>query len=308
MKKFFIPLSLLLMAALAPAQPLMAAQAPAAKEHHEGNRRGNNSHKDKKESKKADRSHSVNRGNHQATPKHDFKKNDFKKNANKKHDFKKNDNKKHDFKGNGHNDRDKHPGQNSGWRPTHNNHKTSAPKPGHNNNVKHHDNGWHNGWKDGHKAYKWRPFPKRPHRPKYIHHHHHARPSILGLALGTIFDIGLRSLNSAGYNVLYAANNVMALANINQYGVLWPEVQMFYGTGGVMNGARFSRYSNSYDLWAYNTAYSQLLSQYGQPESVTSTRNGTEAIWWCGGNSYITLTYAPMASTGGYATDLIFGN
>ncbi|MDE6680837.1 MAG: hypothetical protein K2J92_05740, partial [Muribaculaceae bacterium] len=67
--------------------------------------------------------------------------------------------------------------------------------------------------------------------------------------------------------------------------------------------------SSIWDDRAVNTAYGQLNSIYGQPESVTRTRNSLSAVWWTGGNSYVTLS-CTAASNGlsGYATELIFGN
>ncbi|MDE5796404.1 MAG: hypothetical protein K2H75_04785, partial [Muribaculaceae bacterium] len=182
------------------------------------------------------------------------------------------------------------PGNN--YRPGHN-HGTSLPRPGNNGHYGH---------------AHWNPLPPPPPRPTHINHYYNVRPSFLGLTLGTMFDVGLNTLINGGFNVVYAADNIMGLTNVNQFGVLWPEASFFYGPAG-MTGARFQRITPLWDDWAFNTAYAQLTTLYGQPESITRTRNSLSAIWWTGGNSYVTLNCGPAANgLTGFATDLIFGN
>ncbi|MDE6669975.1 MAG: hypothetical protein K2K26_09900, partial [Muribaculaceae bacterium] len=172
-------------------------------------------------------------------------------------------------------------------------HGTSLPRPGNNGHYGH---------------AHWHPLPPPPPRPVHINHYYNVRPSFLGLTLGTMFDVGLNTLINGGFNVVYAADNIMGLTNVNQFGVLWPEASFFYGPAG-MTGARFQRITPLWDDWAFNTAYAQLTTLYGQPESITRTRNSLSAIWWTGGNSYVTLNCGPAANgLTGFATDLIFGN
>lgn len=309
MKRLWLSASLLI--ASLGASPLfaLATPAPAVEAQRDGNHRGNSSNRGGNGSK--------NHGSSSARP--------GSSNGNKNHGSSasrpgsSNGSKdKHQWSGNKH--QDKNHGSSTG-RPGNKdkNHGSSSARPGHDLN-KRPNGGWSHGQSNKHHGSSaarpgagqhhshpnWRPLPSRPVRPVHIHHYHPVQPSILGLTLGTIWDLSLSSLRNAGYNVIYSADNILALSNVNQFGVVWPEVHMFYGPYG-MSSARFQRFTPSFDPWAWNTSYRQLYSLYGEPESVTKTRTQLSATWWTGGDSYITLTCGP-ASVGGYATDLIFGN
>ena len=322
MKKFWLPLTLI-MASILPAPMIVAADmpVPAVQSH-----RGDNGNQRQQGEKKFEHNKGGNQhghGNNNNRPGN----NDKPKDHNKHHG---NDNKHHgnDNKRPGNTNGNHRPGTNGNQRPG-GNHSTPLPpptrpggnnRPGHNHGTPppppvNHRPGNNHGTslpRPGNNAHyshsHWHPLPPPPPRPQHIHHYHNVRPSFLGLTLGTLFDVGLNSLINGGFNVVYAADNVMGLTNVNQFGVLWPDACFFYGPAG-MTGARFQYLSSIWDDRAFNTAYGQLNSIYGQPESVTRTRNSLSAVWWTGGNSYVTLS-CTAASNGlsGYATELIFGN
>jgi hypothetical protein len=133
----------------------------------------------------------------------------------------------------------------------------------------------------------------------------------LGLTFGSLIDYGVSSLLNAGYCIAGAIEDAIYLSNVTQFGVLWPEVTMYYGNSG-MSGARFQFGSYSPGMTRYNSVYQTLCNSYGSPVSMSRQSGIVSATWWGGNNSgYVTLSYGPgMTETGGtmYYTDLIYGD
>ncbi len=146
----------------------------------------------------------------------------------------------------------------------------------------------------------WRPAPSwRPFR------------SILGITLGTAFNLSVSALINSGYTVSNYANNQIFLTDVPMLNLIWPDAVMYYNNSGSLYGSRFI-YSTSYpDQSRFQTAYASLVAGYGAPYDMQSTGNGFVASWWGTGNQFIRLTYEPEYSSNGYLryfTTLSFGN
>lgn len=189
-----------------------------------------------------------------------------------------------------------------------NNWNGSAPRPGHGSNVMPYYS-----TRPKPVGHHWsRPLPPPP--PRYAGGYRPYVPTIgevLGVTFGSLINYGVSQLIGAGYNVLSAVDNIIYLNNVNQFGVVWPYVTMYYAPGGGMTGARF-QYSSGYNNWGnYNSAYTQLCRMYGAPVSVERYGNNAKAVWWGGNNNgYITLSYSPGYDQYGnpyFYTDMIYG-
>lgn len=134
--------------------------------------------------------------------------------------------------------------------------------------------------------------------------------SILGIALGTAFNISVNSLINSGYTVTHYGNNNVFLSNVAMLNLRWPEAVLYYNGGGLC-GSRFVYSTRFQDMTRYNTVYSTLVSMYGMPFSVENTASGIQSTWWGTGNQFITLSFGPEYLPTGiinYMTVLSFGN
>lgn len=135
--------------------------------------------------------------------------------------------------------------------------------------------------------------------------------SIFNINFGTTFSISLNTLMNTGYTVAGYGSDVIYLANINQYGYIWPSATMHY-QNGVLTGTQFVYSSPGYDMSRYNILYNNLTGQYGYPVSVQNGGSGSiSATWWGYDNSYITLSFYPDYAYNGsyrYYTTIQIGN
>ena len=133
--------------------------------------------------------------------------------------------------------------------------------------------------------------------------------SILGVAFGTALNLSLEYLSNKGYSVSGHGNDVVYLRNVNEYGYMWPDATLYYGTNGLA-GSQFMFSTNYSDRGRYNMVYNSLVNQYGTPISVNNVTNGVVATWWGYDNRYISLEYRPVYANNGqlrYVTTLSFG-
>ena len=155
--------------------------------------------------------------------------------------------------------------------------------------------GWHRPAPPRH----WRPAPNwRPFR------------SILGITLGTGFNISLNFLNNNGYNVNYYGDNTIYLRDVSMLNMLWPDAVLYYNNGGGLCGSRFVYSSGYYDMNRYNMAYASLSNTYGMPASIQNTSSGVEVTWWGVNNQFVRLSYESNYAQNGslnYYTTLSFG-
>jgi len=147
----------------------------------------------------------------------------------------------------------------------------------------------------------WRPAPGwRPFR------------SILGVALGTAFNLSVNALINSGYTVSGYGNSQICLTNVPMLGLMWPDAVMYYNGGGALYGSQFVYSTPGYSMNQYNMAYTTLISSYGSPYTIQNVQGGgVEASWWGPGGQFIRLSYQPEYSAGGmlrYYTTLSFGN
>ncbi|MCM1291534.1 MAG: hypothetical protein NC201_04925 [Prevotella sp.] len=159
---------------------------------------------------------------------------------------------------------------------------------------------------------RWeRPLPPPPVRTQYVPVYRVPSISnILGLTFGTLIDYGIRSLLTSGYDVAGTYSNGIYLNNVSQFGIIWPQVTIYYGVNG-MNGARFQYSSYSPGNYNFNIAFNSLCAAYGNPVGSQTLNGVTSYTWWGGNNTgYITLQYGPGVAENGsymYYTDLIYG-
>ncbi|MBO5272971.1 MAG: hypothetical protein J6B30_09170 [Muribaculaceae bacterium] len=222
------------------------------------------------------------------------------------------------------------PGGNNTSRPGGNNH--NSPKPGGNNHYapkpggNHNNHGNHNAPKPGSNHYHapnhGHGHVHRPHCPPPRPYHrptpppsfrpYHGCPTfrgVFGITFGTAINISLDYLYRNSYSVYGYGNDVIYLRNVNQYGYMWPDATLYYGSGGL-TGSQFMYSTNYYDRGRYNMVYNSLVGQYGAPISVQNTSNGITATWWGYDGQYVSLEFHPAYTNNGqlrYFTTLSFG-
>lgn len=133
--------------------------------------------------------------------------------------------------------------------------------------------------------------------------------TILGITLGTAFDLSLNYLYNNGYNVYSYGNNAVYLTNVNQLNLLWPDATLYYGSAGLDRG-EFIYSTSYYDTARYNEAYARLVASYGAPVSTSYPSNGMETCWFGNDGRFVTLQFAPTYGADGvlrYYTTLSFG-
>lgn len=217
------------------------------------------------------------------------------------------------------NDRPGGPGGNQGNRPGNGNHPGVRPghdRPGH----------------PGHPGYQ------RPPAPGHVGHHGPMRPhmrpprpfhrpvpppawrpapgwrpfhSILGVTLGTAFNLSINALINSGYTVSSYGNNQIYLSNVPMLNLMWPDAIMYYNAAGQLYGSQFVYSTPGYNMNQYNMAYTSLTGAYGAPYSLQNTASGIEASWWGTGGQFIRLSYQSDYANNGmlrFYTTLSFGN
>lgn len=206
------------------------------------------------------------------------------------------------------------PGGNNS-RPGGNYHNT--PKPGGNNHYapKPGSNHYHapsHGHGHVHRPHCPPPRPYHRPTPPPTFRPYHGCPvlrSVFGITFGTAINISLDYLYRNSYNVYGYGNDVIYLRNVNQYGYLWPDATLYYGSGGL-TGSQLMYSTNFYDRGRYNNVYRTLVNQYGSPISVQNISNGIIATWWGYDNQYVSLEFRPIYTNNGqlrYFTTLSFG-
>ncbi len=133
---------------------------------------------------------------------------------------------------------------------------------------------------------------------------------ILGLSFGTTLSLSVDYLYNNGYSVDGYGNDVVYLRNVSAMSFVWSDATLYYSSGGL-TASRFSYSTSYYDVSRYNTLYSTLASQYGNPVDFQSVNGGFVATWFGYDNGYISLEYGQQYSSGGsmrYYTTLTYGN
>lgn len=212
------------------------------------------------------------------------------------------------------------PSGNNHSRPGGNNHNASRPN-GHINHAPNHGAPNHHAPKPNHHAphhgHVHRPHcpPPRPYyrpTPPPSFRPYHGCPTfrtIFGITFGTTINLSLDYLYRNSYNVYGYGNDVIYLRNVNQYGYLWPDATLYYGSTGLV-GTQLIFSTNYHDHARYNMVFNSLIGQYGNPISVQNTSNGMTATWWGYDGQYITLEFRPSYTNNGqlrYFTTLSFG-
>ena len=203
-------------------------------------------------------------------------------------------------------------------KPGGNNH--NAPKPGGNNHGNHHapkpgGNHYHapnHGHGHVHRPHCPPPRPYHRPTPPPSFRPYHGCPTfrgVFGITFGTAINISLDYLYRNSYSVYGYGNDMIYLRNVNQYGYMWPDATLYYGSGGL-TGSQFMYSTNYYDRGRYNMVYNSLVGQYGAPISVQNTSNGITATWWGYDGQYVSLEFHPAYTNNGqlrYFTTLSFG-
>lgn len=134
--------------------------------------------------------------------------------------------------------------------------------------------------------------------------------SILGIALGTAFNVSVNYLYHNNYTVIGYNNDAIYLSNVNQMNYMWPNAVLYYN-GGILSSSRYiySTYHN--DLSRYNMLYNNFVNQYGYPASVSNAGGTFSASWFGYDGRFVTIQYSPgynANGTGCFYTTLAFGN
>lgn len=204
------------------------------------------------------------------------------------------------------------PGGSSHHAPKPNHH---APHPGNHNAPKPGSNHYHapnHGHGHVHRPHCPPPRPYHRPTPPPSFRPYHGCPTfrgVFGITFGTAINISLDYLYRNSYSVYGYGNDVIYLRNVNQYGYMWPDATLYYGSGGL-TGSQFMYSTNYYDRGRYNMVYNSLVGQYGAPISVQNTSNGITATWWGYDGQYVSLEFHPAYTNNGqlrYFTTLSFG-
>lgn len=210
-------------------------------------------------------------------------------------------------------------GHQSGNRPgNHNPGHQPAPRPGGHGPSYGHGPGpgpAHNGY---------RPAPPPPPRHDYWPRYHRPTPpphyvchghgpsfgSILGMVLGTAYNVSLNYLYSNGYNVAGYGDNAIYLTNVGQMNYNWPNAVLYYNNG-MLTSSQYIYSTSWHDTGRYNMLYNSFFNQYGAPVSVDNSGIGMRATWFGYDGRFVTIQYsAGWAANGSgcYYTTLSFGN
>lgn len=198
-------------------------------------------------------------------------------------------------------------GNNNNWNHGNNNHGNN------NHGNQHWNNGHSHGTRPGYLPNHYHGAWHRPTPPAHWHASSSWRPfrSILGIALGTAFDIALNQLMFQGVNVNYYGDNTIYLSDVRMLNLDWPDAIMYYDSYGGLRGSRFMYSTSRHNMKRYEKVYSQLVRNYGYPAQVNNSRNGAEASWWGPSGQFIRLTYNSEFAPNGrpmFYTTLSFGD
>lgn len=159
---------------------------------------------------------------------------------------------------------------------------------------------------DGPHPKSWGRVPPPPpvpwHRPPMPPHWHPGPgipplPPILGIAIGTAFDVGLSYLMANSYDVEGYNSGEISVDNANVFGTVWPDGLLYY-ENDKLYGAQFTYTSKKYDLARYQATYNNITKTYGSPASNKHVSKGMETTWYTSDNSFITLSFGPATSGG----------
>ncbi|MCM1032153.1 MAG: hypothetical protein NC405_00185 [Odoribacter sp.] len=135
--------------------------------------------------------------------------------------------------------------------------------------------------------------------------------SILGITLGTAFNISLNALINSGYSINSYGSNTICLNDVSMLNMNWPSATLYFNNAGQLYASQFVYSSTIYDTSRYDISYTMLTNNYGAPVSVNNSGNSIETTWWGPGNQFIRLTYESEYTASGYPayfTILSFGN
>lgn len=198
---------------------------------------------------------------------------------------------------------------NPGHKPGHN--RPGGYNPGHGPGHGHHH---------GHHGYRPAPPPRHDHWPRYhrptppphyvCRGHGPSFGSILGMVLGTAYNVSLGYLYNNGYSVAGYGNDAIYLNNVSQMNYNWPNAVLYYNNGMLASSQYI--YSTAWqDTGRYNMLYNTFCNQFGYPASINNTGLNLSATWFGYDGRFVTIQYAPgynANGTGCYYTTLTFGN
>ncbi len=170
----------------------------------------------------------------------------------------------------------------------------------------------------------YRPAPPPPPRHDHWPRYHRPTPppryvcgprcpsfgSIMGMVLGTAYNVSLSYLYNNGYTVAGYADNAIYINNVSQMNCNWPNAVLHYNNGMLCSSQYI--YSTTWqDPARYNRLYNSFCQQYGYPASVSNTGVVMSASWFGYDGRFVTIQYSPGYNSSGmacYYTTLSFGN
>ena len=141
------------------------------------------------------------------------------------------------------------------------------------------------------------PAPPRPwHHPPMPPHWHPGPgipplPPILGIAVGTAFDVALNALIDSSYDIEGYTENGISVNSAYVFGCEWPEGQLLY-KNGKLYGGQFTYVSSNAGKGQYQSAYNAIVRQFGNPASTYQIMGGEECTWYSSNGGFITLSYS----------------
>lgn len=147
--------------------------------------------------------------------------------------------------------------------------------------------------------------------PRYVYGPHAPTfGSILGMVLGTAFNVSLDYLYSNGYNVAGCAADAIYLNNVRQMNLLWPDAVLRYAAGQLASSQYiYSTVLN--DASRYWMLFNAFNRQYGRPASVVNRGGSMSASWFGPDGRFVSIDYQRGHGNHGgncFYTTLTFGN
>lgn len=134
---------------------------------------------------------------------------------------------------------------------------------------------------------------------------------LFGLSFGLRFSTSVNLLLHAGYAVdSYDTQNVW-LNNVNEFGLLWPEALISYGSGGGVALTQLMYSTMMNDMRRYNYVYNMFSSQYGDPYMSSPGGGVVQATWFSRDGGYVQLEYGQRNTYGNgtrFFTTVTVGN
>ncbi len=151
-----------------------------------------------------------------------------------------------------------------------------------------------------------RPVPPGNWRPTY---RYNLVNGFLGLSFGINITSALDHFYNTGYTVDGYGTKEVYLRNVSELGYNWEDATLFFESGGLVR-SQFYESTASYYPTRFNSLFTRLSNQYGNPVEYSNSGSSQSAVWFGYNGDYVSLQYTLMNTGNGYRyfTVLTYGN